>query len=386
VATGLYLVVVAELSAVQLVLIGAFQGVTVLVAEVPAGVLADTVSRRLSLVISHVVRGSGMVMAGLVTGFPLLVVSQCLWGLGWAFSSGADVAWLTDELDRPELVDRTLTAQARWDLLGALCGITAFGGLAWATSLSTAIVMSGVAMMALGIVVARWPENDFTPADAGRRWADAASILRRGVTLARTDRVILAVVAATFLVNGGAEAYGRLFERRLVGLGMPTHPDPIVWFAALAIVGGVLGAVVLRIVELRIDGKGVARRTYVCACVAGVVGLLLFAQAPNPETAVAGTLLVSGISLPVIRAAGTIWVNRRTTSDVRATVHSVLSQAEQAGEIVFGLTLAVVAGVASSTVALMGSVVLLAAAGAVAAKATRGISDAPSDLSLLSPG
>jgi hypothetical protein len=120
--------------------------------------------------------------------------------------------------------------------------------------------------------------------------------------------------------------------------------------------------------------------------VAGVVGLLLFAQAPNPETAVAGTLLVSGISLPVIRAAGTIWVNRRTTSDVRATVHSVLSQAEQAGEIVFGLTLAVVAGVASSTVALMGSVVLLAAAGAVAAKATRGISDAPSDLSLLSPG
>src|SRR4051812_8346415 len=110
-STALYLVVVAHLTPLQLVLIGTFQGITVVLTEVPAGVLADAVSRRLSLVIGHVVMGTGMAMAGLVSAFPLLVVSQCLWGLGWAFSSGADVAWLTDELDRPDLIDRTLVGQ-----------------------------------------------------------------------------------------------------------------------------------------------------------------------------------------------------------------------------------------------------------------------------------
>jgi hypothetical protein len=37
-----------------------------------------------------------MMITGLVGAFPLIVATQVLWGLGWAFSEGADVAWLTD--------------------------------------------------------------------------------------------------------------------------------------------------------------------------------------------------------------------------------------------------------------------------------------------------
>ena len=111
--TAVYLVTVADLSPAQLVLIGVFQGLTVVLAEVPAGVLADTSSRRLALVVAHVVMGSRMALTGFVTEYPLIVLSQCLWGLGWAISSGADVAWITDELDRPDAIDRVLTAQGR---------------------------------------------------------------------------------------------------------------------------------------------------------------------------------------------------------------------------------------------------------------------------------
>ena len=78
---------------------------------------------------------------------------------------------------------------------------------------------------------------------------------------------------------------------------------------------------------------------------------------------------MSGIGFPTTRFAGTILVNRRTTSDVRATVHSFLSQAENLGEIIFGLALAFIAGSASSTVALTASVALLACAGAVVSRA-----------------
>ena len=93
-STSLYLVVVADLSASQLLFYGAVLALTMLLAEVPTGVMADAISRKRSLVLAHLVMGSGMLMMGFVTAFWLILVTQVLWGLGWTFSTGADVAWL----------------------------------------------------------------------------------------------------------------------------------------------------------------------------------------------------------------------------------------------------------------------------------------------------
>jgi hypothetical protein len=83
------------LSPFQLVFLGTAQGITSLVFEVPTGVVADTLSRKWSLVISSVLMGSSMVATGLVTAFPALVMTQMAWGIAWTFASGADVAWMT---------------------------------------------------------------------------------------------------------------------------------------------------------------------------------------------------------------------------------------------------------------------------------------------------
>jgi MFS family permease len=371
--TAVYLVVVADLSPLQLVLIGVFQHLTVILTEVPAGVLADAVSRRLALVVAHVVMGGGMAMTGVVSSFPLLVVSQCLWGLGWAISSGADVAWITDELDRPELIDGVLAAQGRFDLLGTPLGIVLFAAVAWATTLATAIVVAGVAMIALGVlVVGRWPESRRPHLDGRTRWSATMSVFQIGLTTARRDHVIVRVLVATMLVNGGAFGFGRLFERRLLELGLPARPEPIVWFASIALVAAALGATTLLWVERRIAGLGVATRSYVAAGAIGALGLALFAHAPNTQWAVAGALLVSGLSLPIVRVAATILVNRRTTSQARATVHSLLSQAENIGEIICGLLIAVLAGTTTSTVTLVASAVLVAAAAFAVSRTSSG--------------
>jgi MFS family permease len=367
---SVYLVVVADLTAAELVLLGTGQAIVVVLAEVPAGVFADTVSRKWSLVVAAATSATGMVLTGLVTVFPALVVAQMLWGLGWAFTSGADVAWVTDELDRPDRIDRVLAARARWELTGAAAGLVAFGALAWGTDLPTALVTAGLAMGGLGVFVAiRFPERHFVPAAPDERWRHAVSTLRGGVRLAVGDREILLVVVAWLLVNGSGEGYGRLVEKRLLSLGFGDGGDAVLWFAALGVVTLVLSAIVLRAVEARIDGPGVARRTFVAGCAVGVAGLVLFAAAPDPRWALVGTLLVSGSAHPgaVLRAVGEIWVNRRTASAVRATVHSLLSQAEHVGEIVFGLLLASLAAATSLTASLVASAVLLAAAGVSAA-------------------
>jgi MFS family permease len=369
---SLYLVLDTDLSAFQLVFLGTAQGIIALLFEVPAGVMADTISRKWSLVIFHILVGASMVITGLVTAFPALVATQMVWGLGWTFASGADVAWVTDELDRPDRIAGVLAAQARWGQVGAASGMVGFGLLAWATDRSTSMVVAGVAMLVLGLYVAvRFTEHGFTPTRA-RRWRQSAAILRRGVVLARRDREILLVLAATFLINGAAEAYGRLYPKRLVELGFPTQPDPIVWFTGLGVVAFTVGALALRIVEARIEGAGVARRAYAAACFMGAIGLVVLAYAPDAIIGSAGVLLVSGLALTVSRAVGVIWVNRRATSDVRATVQSFLAQVEYVGEILCGIALGALAQATTLTIAFACSCALVAWAGVMVLRSPTG--------------
>jgi predicted MFS family arabinose efflux permease len=105
-------------------------------------------------------------------------------------------------------------------------------------------------------------------------------------------------------------------------------------------------------VEREIDDARSALRGYALACAAGVAGALLLATAPEELTASAAVVLAAGLAVPLTRTIGTIWVNRRTTGDVRATVHSLLAQAEYVGEIVCGLGIAVLAQAAGLSPAL----------------------------------
>jgi MFS family permease len=355
--TSVYLVVDAELSASQLVLIGVGQALVALVFEVPAGVLADAVSRKWSIVVSHVLMGAAMSATGLVTDFGLLVATQMLWGLSWTFASGAEVAWITDELDQPARISVVLMRSGRAQLTGSAAGIVGVGGLAALTQRSTTMVLAGAAMLLLGLYVAvRFPERRFVRSTA-RRWSASWSILVRGVALVRGSRVLLVLLAATFLVNGAASS-GRLHAARLVDIGLPV--DPVAWLTGLGVLTLLAGAAALRAVERTIDDSDAAPRGYVLACAAGAVGLVVLAAAPEEVSGSAAVLLVAGIAVPLTRTIATIWVNRHTTSDVRATVHSLLAQAEYVGVIVCGLGVSAVASVASLSSALVSCAALFA--------------------------
>jgi MFS family permease len=348
--TSIYLVVDAGLSPSQLVLIGVGQGVVALVFEIPAGVVADTISRKWSLVVSHVLMGTAMLATGLVTDFGPLVATQMLWGLSWTFASGADVAWVTDELDEPARISSVLMRSGRAQLTGAAAGLVGVGALGSLLQRSTAMVLAGAAMLLLGLyVVLRFREERFVRAPA-RQWSASWSIFVRGAALVRRSRAILLMFAATFLVNGAWVAFGRLHPRRLVDIGLPS--DPVAWYTALGVLTLLVGAAALRVVERHIDGAHTALRGYVIACAAGVVGAIGLAAAPEEVSGSAAVLLVAGIAMPLTRTLATIWVNRQTSADVRATVHSFLAQAEYVGEIVCGLAIAVIARLAGLSPAL----------------------------------
>ena len=364
--TSVYLVVEAGLSPARLVFIGIAQGVVSLLFEVPAGVVADTIGRRWSLLVSHVLMGTAMLATGLVSGFWPLVATQTLWGLSWTFASGADVAWITDELNDPARISTVLVRSGRAQLTGAAAGLVVVGGLGSLLSRGLAMVLAGAAMLLLGgYVGARFHERRFVPAPS-RRWAASWSILLRGFALVRASRAILLMFAATFLVNGAATA-GRLFQLRLVSLGFP--PEPVVWFTLLGVLTLLVGAVALRLAERRTGSSHGALGGYSVACAAGALGLAGLAFAPDDVSGSAAVLLVAGIAMPLTRVIGTVWVNQHTTDAVRATVHSFLAQAEYLGAIGCGVALAAVADLAGLSAALVGGAVLFALTVAVVRRA-----------------
>ena len=93
-----YYVTVVGLSPLQLVLVGTVLEATCFLFEIPTGVVADLYSRRLSVVIGVSLLGAGMLLQGLVPTFAAVLVAQVVWGTGSTFLSGADQAWLADEI------------------------------------------------------------------------------------------------------------------------------------------------------------------------------------------------------------------------------------------------------------------------------------------------
>ena len=267
--SGLYFVLDAHLSGYQLLVLATIMSITLVLSDVPLGVWSDVFSRKWPLVIGHGFLAAGMVMTGLVTAFPLLVVTQVLWGLGWAFSTGADVAWVTDEFNKPGLIARVLTARARWDLMGGAIGMIAFGLLGWSVGLGRAIVVSGVAMALVGVYVAiGFVEDNFTRANV-QKWKNSVVILQRGLSLSRRDNEVLVVLVATLIINGAA-MISWVFPRQLIDQGFPSNP--ILWYTALGILSLGVGILALHVVEARIEGLGVARRTYALNLYRRVIG------------------------------------------------------------------------------------------------------------------
>lgn len=342
-ATSLYLVVQAGLTPLELVLLGTAQGIVVILFEVPAGILADNYSRKWSIVVSQVLMGAAMLSTGLVTSFPALLITQMMWGLSWTFVSGADVAWINDELDDPDLIGPLLGNAASWNQWGSAIGIAGFGFLAWQTSLALAMISSGLLMLVLGAYVALgFAERGFA-ASHEARLSGFFNTLKTGGQLVISDRSIAIVLIVTFLINGADEVFSRLLPKGLIDLGLPGEPDPILWLTGLGLITLCVGAIVLQIIQDRLSSEPTLRLLYVAACCFGCGGILVFAAAPNQWVAMSGAILVHGIAWNIARVVGVVWVNGRSRSQERATLQSFLSQAENLGEVVVGVGLALIA-------------------------------------------
>lgn len=345
------LVVDLEFSALQLILMGTAIELGVLLGEIPTGVIADTFSRKWSVVAGTALLGAAQLASALVGAWPAYLVAQFVWGIGWTFLSGAEIAWVTNEIGSADETEPLLLRRGRLQFVAIIVGVVAFAGLGWLVSVQLSVFVAGAIGIVWAIVLAGVMHEHSFVRKHESRWASSLATLRVGAAHIRKTRALRVLGVALVVAAVGAEAIDRLNTRRLEDLGLSDRASPVLVFALVTIGTAAVAALVLWRYEARIAGQRVVPAMALLFC---LVGLGVFAVALTPWIAiVAIALVLQGGLLDITDPLAGVWVNALATDDERATIHSFIGQTRAIGEIVGGVVLGSVAALFTLPIALM---------------------------------
>ena len=365
-----YFVQEVGMDPLQLVLAGTFLEIAYFVFEVPTGVVADSYSRRASVVVAQVIMGVAFVATGLLASVPLILAAAALMGFGWTFKSGAIDAWLADEVGA-ERLGREYQRGAQVARVLGLLGIAAAVGLAL-VDLRLPIVAGGLVLLALGALLAFvMPESAFEPAAPAELSAlrGMTHTARQGGRLVRSRPILLLVLGITFFGGMWSESVDRLWEAQfLVNIGVPEFAgfNSIIWFGVLNAGAVLLAIAVAQPLSRRFGNASWRGMTWSLfwldsVMVATTIGFALAGSFAVAVLAYWGICVARSLAAPVYST----WLNANIEdSSVRATVISMTNLGDSAGEWgggpalglvgnTFGIRAALAAGAAALTPALL---------------------------------
>ncbi len=375
----LYYITVAHLDPLQLVLVGTALEASYFVWEIPTGVLADTFSRRLSVIAGTAIIYVAWLGQGLVPVFVAIAGFEILRGLGEAFTHGAVEAWVAGECGDDGL-DALFLRETQLAQIAGFVGLPI--GVALATiDLRIPIVLGGALGVALAVLlVFVMPERHHPRRDEARTWRATMGTARRGLWAVRTSALLVALLGAEFFWGAASEGWDRLSDAHLLlDLGFPPFGvAPVVGFGVLSLVGTILiilTAQAVRRVVRQVDER-VVSGWLVAMQLARIVCQAVFAIAPWSALALAAGFLNAMLRAsfyPLFNA----WLIRRTDEDVRATVLSTTSVASAIGQVgggpisgAIGNTYGIPLGLLSSVAMLVPGTLFLARAVGLHARAT----------------
>jgi len=341
--SSLYRIREAGLDPFELILVGSVLELSVFLFEIPTGVVADVYSRRLSVWIGYAVVGIGFWIESAWTSFATILAAQVVWGVGHTFISGAQTAWLVDELQN-EGVGEVFVRRSQVGRAGALIGIL-LGVWLGGTSLALPMRIAGGGMLLFAVTLYLiMPETmplGRDGADEERRHRGAmVGTFRAGVAAIREQPTLLVIVALTLLGGIASEPLDRLWELHLLqNFALPdwAGASGLTLFGGMRVLVLLIGIGAAELVRrwVRFDEPRELRRGLLLMNLGVIVGFGLFALAPATASALFGYLigtLLRGTQGPLLAT----WTNQQLDRSVRATVLSMTSQADALGQVTGG--------------------------------------------------
>lgn len=373
---ALYYIVTLGFNPFELLLIGTVLELSVLVFEGITGVVADTYSRRRSVIIGMFLLGIGFAMQGIVPAldawvpvfsvFGLVLFSQVISGLGYTFISGADTAWIVDEVGEEKIGTIFMKAK-RYSLFGNLLGIALSVALATLAP-HLPYLIGGLMYLGLGVFLFLFmKETGFVPREREQGASHVKEMIQTwtsGAKVIRSQPILMLILFVTLFTGAASEGYDRLWEAHLIAeIGFPELAaiSMPMWFGIIAALASLLGLIVVGIVEKRLDVNNERVVLVGMFTLTGlkIAAMIAFAFSPSFSWALVALLLI-GVIQSLSSPLYDTWLNLNIESSVRATVLSMMGQSNALGQTAGGPAVGWIGTRFSIRASLVAAAILLA--------------------------
>jgi MFS transporter, DHA3 family, tetracycline resistance protein len=335
----IYRIEVAGFNAFELVLVGTALELSSFLFEIPTGILTDTKSRKLSIIIGLFLIGLGFLIEGLVPVFLVILLCQILWGIGYTFTSGADEAWIADEMGGKDLA-RLFLRGAQVKQFGALLAIV-FSVLIGTVMINLPMIIGGVMFLVLAVfLILFMPETAFHPAPSEERnsFRQMIHTFKSGLQSIRKKQLLIVMTGIVFFYGLSSEGLDRLWIAHILEIGLPdVNIKPVVWVGIINGIAMVTSIIAVEYIKRKLEKTGKLQKVWLLIAInsAMVLSIIAFGLAGNFTMAFSAYLIFYILRItngPIYRA----WLNENIESRVRATVLSTYGQIDALGQIMSG--------------------------------------------------
>jgi MFS family permease len=306
--------------------------------EVPTGIVADTIGRRVSYLLGTLTLMASTFLYVLLwqIGAPLWewAIASMLLGLGFTFFSGAVEAWLVDALTATGYTGEMETVFGRGQIVSGaamLVGSVAGGFIARQTSLGVPFVLRGLVLIVMfGLAFRLMHDVGFTPEKGGRPLAEMRKIATNSIDYGwRVPAVKWLMVESLFTGGVGIYAFYALQPYLLELYGDPQAYQVAGLVAAIVagaqIAGGIAAPRIRRLFRRRTSALIVTAGLSVVAL--GLIGLV------ESFWAVIGLIVVWGLLFAATLPIRQTYLNGLIPSRQRATILSFDSMMSSTGGV-----------------------------------------------------
>jgi len=306
--------------------------------EVPTGIVADTIGRRVSSLLGTLTLMASTFLYVLLwqIGAPLWewAIASMLLGLGFTFFSGAVEAWLVDALTATGFTGELETVFGRGQIVSGaamLIGSVAGGFIARQTSLGVPFVLRGLVLIVMfGLAFRLMHDVGFTAEKGGRPLAEMRKIAANSVDYGwRVPAVKWLMIESLFTGGVGIYAFYALQPYLLELYGDPQAYQVAGLVAAIVagaqIAGGIAAPRIRRLFHRRTSALLVTAGLSVAAL--GLIGLV------DSFWAVLGLIVVWGLLFAATLPIRQTYLNGLIPSRQRATILSFDSMMSSTGGV-----------------------------------------------------
>jgi MFS family permease len=305
------------LSLTQVTLIDLAFWLTVAVGEIPTGAVADTWGRKPSLMIGATLTIIAIVLFALAPTYPLILLANALWAIGFTFDSGAALALLYDSMRQVGRETEYTRLRGRLAVVTHVSIATSgvLGGLVGALDLTLPFLLYAVLLLAaLGLVWSLYepPATTVRPRTSARYLAT----LRHTARCLRQQAHLRYMLLYSALMPLAISIVGVVFlQPHARALGLPI---------------AAMGFLVLGLHGVRSLGAAAAHRlasqfgeTTWLRLVPGIVFLAMLGLGLVPTVWGLGFLAVVGLATSAVTPVVEAMILQHAPAEVRATILSV---------------------------------------------------------------